>query len=158
MEMMPAPNHRRPGTPAVSKASVESVSTAKSIAPAWAASLEKAIAEDDIKHNALAATTTTATTQILPHPELVRKKSIPPHLRSKVGNEGEVGRSKVDSAQSLLVNLNPNAEVYEALVRKGDNIEDEALAWEVATAETGTEHAQDVSSSNATLPLPTYIS
>jgi hypothetical protein len=156
MELMSAP-YRRPETPMISRASTKSVSPSKSLPPAWAASLEKALAEDGRKLNALAAATTTTTLGTPPRPEKVRKKSIPPHLRNKINDEGKVCPS-ISFTQCSELKLNPNAKMYETLVKREDVINDEALAWEMASADPSTEHAKHVGISNTMLPILTNIS
>ncbi|KAG9189780.1 hypothetical protein G6011_06648 [Alternaria panax] len=138
MELLPALNYRRPETLATSKTSTKSVVSSKSLLPAWASSLEKAIAEDDGKLDSSAATTTT-TSKVSFGLDTVRNKSVPPHLRGNDG-DGDKARPELSSMQTPSLNLNANAKVYEGLVMRGDS--DKALALAMATAELGAEHAE----------------
>ncbi len=147
MELMSAPTHSSPETPVTSTGSAQSASPSKTLPPAWAATLEKALAED-----ALAAIT-----KVCSLPETIRKKSIPPHLRNKTGDVAEVARLQVSSAKSS-ASLNPNAKVYEALVKQEDNMKDDALPWEVVTADPETEYTKHVSINNAILSNCTKLS
>jgi hypothetical protein len=155
MELLPVPTYRGPETPTASRASMESVSPSKSTTPAWAASLEKALAEDNRKLNALATATSSTTSQIPPRSKTARKKSIPPHLRRKGGDGGKASLL-VSSAEPSELILNPNAKVFKGLVMRGDS--DEALALTMAIAEPGVEHAKHVSLRKDTLSVPTNMS
>ncbi|CAN9270907.1 unnamed protein product [Alternaria sp. RS040] len=120
MELMPAPNYRRPEVPVSSTR--KSASPTKSLSSGWKVSIEKAITEDERKLDVLVDTTTTS------RPESVRKKSIPPHLRSKSGEGKTI--PPISSAQSFNPSLNPRAKAYEV------------MAWEMASADSGIEHAK----------------
>lgn len=140
MELMPAPNYRRPETP-VSRAPGKSASPTKSLSSVWA-SLEKAIAEDERKLDVSVVTATGS--KISSRPESVRKKSIPPHLRSKSGEGKTI--PPISSAQSFNPSLNPRAKAYDV------------MAWEMVSADSGIEHAKHVSISNCILPTFTKVS
>jgi hypothetical protein len=132
MENMP--NYHRTQTPVASTAAAKSVSTSsisptKSI-PAWAGPLEKALAEDT--RNASAA-------GVQARPGATRKTSVPPHLRNKVNMAAIDTAPKLDStAQAYEFRFNP-------LIKQDDRINDEALAWQLATTEVGGENAKQVS-------------
>ncbi|KAI4929319.1 uncharacterized protein J4E92_004983 [Alternaria infectoria] len=129
MELMSAPYHRRPETPVASKASTRSVSPVKSQLSAWELRMEKAMTEDAPAAAAKAST----------RPEASRKKSIPPHLRTKTDDLVQAHK------QLSSLDLNPNAKVFEApvkVVEEQDNATSEALAWKVAMSETGIDHAE----------------
>jgi hypothetical protein len=129
MELMSVPVCRRPERPVASKALTSSTSSpTKSKSSAWAVTMEKALAQD-----ALAATAKDS------RPEPRHNMSIPPHLRNLTDNPVQV-RPHLSGA-----NLNPDAKVYKALVKREDNIMSEAYAWEAATSDPGTEHAKHVS-------------
>jgi hypothetical protein len=129
MERMSVPVRRRPERPVASKASTSSTSSStKSKSSAWVVTMEKALTQE-----ALVATAKDS------RPETGRKMSIPPHLRNMTDNLVQV-RPDLSGA-----NLNPNAKVYKASVKREDNIMSEAYAWEVATSDPGIEHAKHVS-------------
>jgi hypothetical protein len=145
---MPKPSYRRSQTPVASTASVLSSSPDKSV-PAWAAPLEKALAEDIRKASAESAKSAT-TTGMQVRPEATRKISIPPHLRSKVDSDGVA-----DQMQGP--RLNPTAKIYESSnghqdlaraimaekpVGEKGKLDDEALAWTVATTELGVDNVK----------------
>ncbi|KAI4653649.1 hypothetical protein J4E93_001416 [Alternaria ventricosa] len=132
MESMFVPYTRRPEIPAISKASTNSVSPTKSQPPDWAAAIEKAI-QEGARQDTLTASTKS------PRPESIRKKSIPPHLRTKTDDLVQAHK------QLSSLDLNPNAKVFEApvkVVQGQDNATSEALAWKVAMSETGIDHAE----------------
>ncbi|KAL1796288.1 hypothetical protein ACET3X_004828 [Alternaria dauci] len=135
MELMPAPNYHRPET----KASGDPTSSSKSSSPDWMAFMDKAIAEDDRKLDVLAPITTSS--NITARPESVRKKSIPPHLRNKTGDEGTT-MPLISSAQNSKPSQNPEAKAYEALLKGGDTVKDEAMARETVSADPGNEHTK----------------
>jgi hypothetical protein len=143
---MPKPNYRRPQTPVPSTASVLSGSPDKSV-PAWAAPLEKALAEDIHKASVESAKSAT-TTGVQARPETTRKISVPPHLRSKVDSDGM-------ATETQGPRLNPAAKIYERdnqdnarahtaekLVGEEVRLEDEALAWTMATMELGVDNVK----------------
>jgi hypothetical protein len=143
---MPKPNYRRPQTPVPLTVSVLSGSPDKSV-PAWAAPLEKALAEDIRKASAESAKSAT-TTGVQARPETTRKISVPPHLRSKVDSDGM-------ATETQGPRLNPAAKIYERdnqdnarahtaekLVGEEVRLEEEALAWTMATMELGVDNVK----------------
>jgi hypothetical protein len=143
---MPKPNYRRPQTPVPLTVSVLSGSPDKSV-PAWAAPLEKALAEDIHKASVESAKSAT-TTGVQARPETTRKISVPPHLRSKVDSDGM-------ATETQGPRLNPAAKIYERdnqdnarahtaekLVGEEVRLEDEALAWTMATMELGVDNVK----------------
>jgi hypothetical protein len=137
MELMPAPNYRRPEILASSTG--KSASPTKSLSSGWKAPIEKAISEDERKLDVSVDTTTTS------RPGSVHKISIPPHLRNKFGDEDKTV-TLISSMQSFNPSLNPSAKAYEV------------MAWEMASVDSGIEHARHVSISNFILPTFTKVS
>ncbi|RYN39655.1 hypothetical protein AA0112_g3618 [Alternaria arborescens] len=121
MELMPAPNYRRPEI--LVSSTGKSASPTKSLSSGWKAPIEKAIAEDERKLDVSVDTTTTS------RPGSVHKISIPPHLRNKFGDEDKTV-PLISSVQSFDPSLNPSAKAYEV------------MAWEMASADSGIEHAR----------------
>lgn len=135
MESMFVPHSRRPENPVKPKASTSSASPTQSQPPDWAVAIEKAMQEG------AGQDTLTASTKS-PRPESIRKKSIPPHLRTKTDDLVQAHK------QLSSLDLNPNAKVFEApvkVVEEQDNATSEALAWKVAMSETGIDHVEEVS-------------
>ncbi|KAI4911930.1 hypothetical protein J4E90_006748 [Alternaria incomplexa] len=133
MESMFVPHSRRPENPVKPKASTSSASPTQSQPPDWAVAIEKAMQEG------AGQDTLTASTKS-PRPESIRKKSIPPHLRTKTDDLVQAHK------QLSSLDLNPNAKVFEApvkVVEEQDNATSEALAWKVAMSETGIDHVEE---------------
>ncbi|KAI4670478.1 uncharacterized protein J4E79_000760 [Alternaria viburni] len=133
MESMFVSHSRRPENPVKPKASTSSASPTQSQPPDWAVAIEKAMQEG------AGQDTLTASTKS-PRPESIRKKSIPPHLRTKTDDLVQAHK------QLSSLDLNPNAKVFEAPVKVVDeqvNAKSEALAWKVAMSETGIDHVEE---------------
>jgi hypothetical protein len=86
------PSYRRPRTPVTSTASTKTVSPTKSV-PAWAAPLEKALAEDTAKVQA--------------PPDISKKTSVPPHLRINENIIAEEDRHDDEALAWKMATMNP---------------------------------------------------
>jgi len=149
MELMSVPYQRRPETSVQSKASTRSASPVKIQLSAWELRMEKAMAED------APATTAKASTR----PKASRKKSIPPHLRSKPDEIIKAAHEK-----AVIVSLNPNAKVYEVpavqeevVEKEVGMVEDKILAWQVVMEDPGIQDPRDVSLRITILPTCTNM-
>ncbi|KAI4703082.1 hypothetical protein J4E81_001959 [Alternaria sp. BMP 2799] len=135
MELMSVPYQRRPETSVQSKASTRSGSPVKSQLSAWELRMEKAMAED------APATTAKASTR----PQASRKKSIPPHLRSKPDEIIKAAHQK-----PVTLSLNPNAKVYEVAAKQEETVQDDVdiledsiVALQVAMDIPGIQNSKD---------------
>ena len=145
MELMSKPYQRRPETSVQSKASTRSGSPVKSQLSAWELRMEKAMAED------APATTAKASTR----PQASRKKSIPPHLRSKPDEIIKAAHQK-----PVTLSLNPNAKVYEVAAKQEETVQDDVdiledsiVALQVAMDIPGIQNSKDVSLMQALLSI-----
>ena len=135
---MPEPNYRRHQTPIASTPSTLSTSSDKSV-PAWAAPLEKALAED-IRKASAESTKTDKTANGLVRPEATRKNSVPPHLRQSSQSQGPRLDPAAQTYQWIPKNQDtPRAIAAEKLVGDEVKLEDEAVAWKIATIDLGVE-------------------
>jgi hypothetical protein len=134
---IPKPNQRRPQT---STTSALSVSPDKSV-PAWAAPLEKALAED-IRKASASSTKFTTTADVLVRSEMARK-SLPPRL----GQPNQTQGPRQNPAASVDELSRNGQDITRAIasekldVEKG-HLEDGALAWEMETTGLGIAHVK----------------
>ncbi|KAF1941557.1 hypothetical protein EJ02DRAFT_455075 [Clathrospora elynae] len=116
----------RPQTSAAPTVSTKNtVSPAKGAVPAWAAPLEKALAEELLK---APATAMKASVRPVPSP----KVSVLPHMRTKGSSTGGLSDLQSNGTDDLR-----QAIFAERLVNADDGLQDEGLAWNMATTGLG---------------------
>jgi hypothetical protein len=154
------PNCYQSQIPVASTILEKSVSPAKSAVPAWAAPLEKALAEDIRKESVQCD----MTMEFPLRTDTTRKASVPPHMRNKGILADVVSASQCNSTQgpgldtaakvheshfspsrkNVLIGTS-RALAFKALVNEEDKLNDEALAWKIATADLGARNVKQVS-------------
>ncbi|KAF1841677.1 uncharacterized protein K460DRAFT_409134 [Cucurbitaria berberidis CBS 394.84] len=125
--------------PAISTTLAKSMPAAKGVAPAWAAPLRKALAEE----------IHTAPTQSS-NPS---RASIPPHLRKSAKQAVSMASPRLDPAAKVyeprkdhigeMATRQLATRAPETLVNGEDRLDDEALAWKMATTDLDLDNAKD---------------
>ena len=135
------PAVHRPPTPDLLAVPHRSASPFKSAVPAWAAPLEKAMAEDELKK----VTAVSCSATVKADSKNDGKGLTPPHLRNTSRLSNGVSRAPLCTSQVANPGASSTATDYATLAQRNDFVRDENLAWTLATTGLGIEDAKDVS-------------
>lgn len=150
-------------TNVIAKNGYSATSAFKDSAPAWAAPLEKLLAEEEAKKAAKSTTSSVHALEVTPPlqaleaskkdaPKSIKTEhvSIPPHLRKNTKTAAEARRSTLDPAAKIYQPVSATSpEPVDPVNENGDNSEerlsDEELALKLAISDLGVDDAQEVS-------------